>query len=162
MVVWDRLPAHRSKVIKDFLRQGGSPRSYLAQLPSHAPELNPDEGVWNYLRRVALSDLCCHNLPELRSELRKTVLRLCRKTTVIHRFISQVYPGVGVQISVHGSVRRNEMEEKKRKPYEKPAVIFEKNLQALAANCEPAGGQLYTGNVTDHCKAVGACSVLVS
>lgn len=96
LVVWDRLPAHRSKVIKDFLRQGGSQRLYLAQLPSYAPELNPDEGVWNYLKRVELRNLCCHNLPELRSELRKAVVRLRRKTTVIQGFIHQVYPGVCV------------------------------------------------------------------
>jgi transposase len=92
LVVWDRLPAHRSNVIKDFLRQGGSQRLYLAQLPSYAPELNPDEGVWNYLKRVELRNLCCHNLPELRSELRKAVLRLRRKTTVIQGFVHQVYP----------------------------------------------------------------------
>ena len=96
LVVWDRLPAHRSKVIKDFLRQGGSQRLYLAQLPSYAPELNPDEGVWNYLKRVELRNLCCHNLPELRSELRKAVVRLRRKPTVIQGFIHQVYPSVCV------------------------------------------------------------------
>ena len=96
LVVWDRLPAHRSQVIKDFLRQGGSQRLYLAQLPSYAPELNPDEGVWNYLKRVELRNLCSHNLPELRSELRKAVLRLRRKTTVIQGFIHQVYPGACV------------------------------------------------------------------
>jgi transposase len=96
LVVWDRLPAHRSKVIKDFLRQGGSQRLYLAQLPSYAPELNPDEGVWNYLKRVELRNLCCHDLTELRSELRKAVARLRRKTTVIQGFIHQVYPSVCV------------------------------------------------------------------
>lgn len=96
LVVWDRLPAHRSKVIKDFLRQGGSQRLYLAQLPSYAPELNPDEGVWNYLKRVELRNLCCHNLSELRSELRKAVVRLRRKASVIQGFIHQVYPSVCV------------------------------------------------------------------
>ncbi len=25
---------------------------YLEQLPSYAPDLNPDEGVWNYLEQV--------------------------------------------------------------------------------------------------------------
>ena len=93
LVVWDRLPVHRSRVIKDFLRQGGAQRLYLAQLPSYAPELNPDEGVWNYLKRVELRNLCCHNLHELRLELRKAIKRLRRKTTVIQGFVHQVYPG---------------------------------------------------------------------
>lgn len=96
LVVWDRLPAHRSKVIKAFLRQGGTQRLYLAQLPSYAPDLNPDEGVWNYLKRVELKNVCCHDLPELRCELRKAVARLRHKTTVIQGFIRQVYPDVCV------------------------------------------------------------------
>ena len=77
---------------KDFLSQGGTERLYLAQLPSYAPELNPDEGVWNYLKRVELRNLCCHDLPELRCELRKAVKRLRRKMTVIQGFVHQVYP----------------------------------------------------------------------
>jgi transposase len=94
LVVWDRLPAHRSCLVKEFLRQGAAARLYLAQLPSYAPELNPDEGVWNYLKRVELGNLCCHDLHELHSELRKAVARLRHKTGVIQGFIRQVYADV--------------------------------------------------------------------
>lgn len=96
LVVWDRLPAHRSQVVKDFLREGGTRRIYLAQLPSYAPDLNPDEGVWNYLKRVELKNVCCHNLRELRTELRKAIARLRYKTEVVQGFIRQVYPDVRV------------------------------------------------------------------
>ena len=96
LVVWDRLPAHRSRVIRDFLRAGAAQRLHLAQLPSYAPELNPDEGVWNYLKRVELKNLCCHDLPELRSELRKAVARLRHRSSIIQGFIRQVYSGVCV------------------------------------------------------------------
>lgn len=96
LIVWDRLPAHRSNAVKDFLRQGGTERVYLAQIPSYAPELNPDEGVWNYLKRVELRNVCCHDLPELHSELRKAVKRLRRKTTAIQGFVHQVYPDICV------------------------------------------------------------------
>ena len=96
LVIWDGLPAHRSKAVKTFLRQGATKRLYLAQLPSYAPELNPDEGVWNYLKRVELKNLCCHDLLELRTELHKAVARLRHNTNVIQGFIRQVYPDVGV------------------------------------------------------------------
>lgn len=96
LVVWDRLPAHRSRVIKDFLRAGGAERIYLAQLPSYAPDLNPDEGVWNYLKRVELGNVCCHHLAELRDELRKAIARLRHKVTVIQGFIRQVYPDLAL------------------------------------------------------------------
>ena len=96
LVIWDGLPAHRSKAVKTFLRQGGTKRLYLAQLPSYAPELNPDEGVWNYLKRVELKNLCCHDLLELRTELHKAVARLRHNTNVIQGFIRQVYPDLDV------------------------------------------------------------------
>jgi len=28
---------------------------WLEQLPGYAPDLNPDEGIWNYLKRVELA-----------------------------------------------------------------------------------------------------------
>ena len=92
LVVWDRLPAHRSGVIKDFLSAGGTERMYLAQLPSYAPDLNPDEGVWNYLKRVELKNVCCHSMAELRTELRKAIARLRHKVSVIQGFTREVYP----------------------------------------------------------------------
>jgi transposase len=94
LVVWDRLPAHRSGAIKDFLRAGGAERIYLAQLPSYAPDLNPDEGVWNYLKRVELRNVCCHHLAELREQLRKAIARLRHKVAVIQGFSREVYPNL--------------------------------------------------------------------
>ncbi len=96
LVVWDRLSAHRGQVVKAFLSAGGARRIHLAQLPSYAPDLNPDEGVWNYLKRVELKNVCCHDLPELRTELRKAIARLRHKTPVIQGFIRQVYADVCV------------------------------------------------------------------
>ena len=92
LVVWDRLPAHRSHWVKEFLRSKMGQRFYLAQLPSYSPDLNPDEGVWNYLKRVELKNVCCHDLPELRTELRKAVARLRHKKDIIQSFVRQVYP----------------------------------------------------------------------
>lgn len=99
LVVWDRLPAHRGKVVKAFLREGGTKRIHLAQLPSYAPDLNPDEGVWNYLKRVELKNVCCHDLHELRTELCKAIARLRHKTDIIQGFIRQVYPDVSFRYS---------------------------------------------------------------
>ena len=91
LVVWDGLPAHRSQAIRDFLRAGGTQRIYLAQLPSYAPDLNPDKGAWNYLKQVELKNVCCHTVAELRSELRKAIARLRHKTDAIQGFTRQVY-----------------------------------------------------------------------
>jgi hypothetical protein len=59
--------------------------------------------------------------------------------------------------------RRKEMKETKdRQSYEKPAVVFEKRLEAMAANCDPTGDTSYTGGVPGYCKAEGACMTLFS
>lgn len=89
LVIWDGLPAHRGQAVKDFLRSGGAKRIHLEQLPGYAPDLNPDEGVWNYLKNVELRNLCCHTIEELRQELRKAIARLRHKTEVIQSFIRQ-------------------------------------------------------------------------
>lgn len=89
LVIWDGLPAHRGQQVREFLRQGGAKRIHLERLPSYAPDLNPDEGVWNYLKNVELRNLCCHHIQELRPELRKAIARLRHKTDVIHSFVRQ-------------------------------------------------------------------------
>jgi transposase len=83
LIIWDGLPAHRGQAVKDFLRQGATRRIHLEGLPGYAPDLNPDEGIWRYLKQVEMKNLCCHNLNELRDELRKATARLRRKTDVI-------------------------------------------------------------------------------
>jgi transposase len=89
LVIWDGAPIHRGQPIKDFLRQGGARRVHLEQLPGYAPELNPDEGIWNYLKRVELGNLCCHDLRELALALRRAKERLRHKRTVIQACFTQ-------------------------------------------------------------------------
>jgi transposase len=83
LVIWDGAPIHRGQPIKDFLRQGAAKRLHLEQLPGYAPELNPDEGIWNYLKRVELGNVCCRNLRELATALRRAKERLRHKRSVI-------------------------------------------------------------------------------
>jgi transposase len=83
LVIWDGLPAHRSHLVKEFLSQGGTRRIHLEQLPGYAPDLNPDEGIWRYLKYVELRNVCCHTLAELRYELRKATARLRHKSDII-------------------------------------------------------------------------------
>lgn len=83
LIVWDRSPIHRAKVIKDYLAAGAATRIHLEQFPAYAPELNPDEGIWNYLKRVELKNLVCQDIPELKIELRKAKERMRHKVDVI-------------------------------------------------------------------------------
>lgn len=90
VVLWDGAPIHRGEAVQDFLAAGGAERLHLEQLPAYAPELNPDEGIWQYLKHVALRNFVCDDLPELRAELRRAVARLRHKRHVIQGCIAQV------------------------------------------------------------------------
>jgi len=89
LVIWDGAPIHRGQPVKDFLRRGAARRLHLEQLPAYAPELNPDEGIWNYLKRIELGNQCCHDLAELTTVLRRAKERLRHKRAVIQGCITQ-------------------------------------------------------------------------
>jgi transposase len=78
LVIWDGAPIHRCRAVKDCLAAGAAARLHLEQLPGYAPDLNPDEGVWNLLTRAELSNRRCQDLAELRWELGLAIRRLRR------------------------------------------------------------------------------------
>lgn len=89
LIVWDGASIHRSQVIKAFLAAGGAKRIHLERLPGYAPDLNPDEGIWSYLKYRELKNVVCPNKTELRYELRLAVARLRHKRHVIQGCITQ-------------------------------------------------------------------------
>ena len=89
LVIWDGAPIHRAQAVKDFLTQGAAARLQLEPLPGYAPDLNPDEGVWHYLKHVELRNVCCADLAELRRELRLAIQRLRHKRHVLQGCITE-------------------------------------------------------------------------
>ena len=83
LVIGDGSPIHKGQPITDFLKAGAAKRLHLERLPGYAPDLNPDEGIWNYLKRVELKNRCCRDLAELAVELRRAKERLRHKRDVI-------------------------------------------------------------------------------
>jgi hypothetical protein len=61
-----------------------------------------------------------------------------------------------LQGPVQSSKGDKEMKEKDRKPYEKPAVVFERELEAVAAYCGEGLNNHFLG--ADNCKATGQCA----
>lgn len=83
LVIWDGSPIHRAQPIKDFLKRGATRRLRLEQLPGYAPDLNPDEGIWNYLKRVELANMCAPTLACLQADLIRARERLRHKRHII-------------------------------------------------------------------------------
>ena len=88
LVIWDGSPIHRNQFVKAYLEDGAAKKIHLEQLPPYAPDLNPDEGVWDYLKYVELENLCCTNLNDLRQELLLAIRRLRHKPELIQSFFA--------------------------------------------------------------------------
>jgi transposase len=89
LIIWDGAPIHRSKMIKPFLSQEAAGRIWLERLPGYAPDLNPDEAIWRYLKHVELKNVCCRNLSHLKTELLAAEQRLRQKPTIIQACFAQ-------------------------------------------------------------------------
>lgn len=94
LVIWDGASIHRSDKVKDFLAEGWAKYIHLERFPAYAPELNPDEGVWQHLKHVELRNLCCTDLHHLRAELNLAIRRLRSKPDLIQSFFSGAHLGL--------------------------------------------------------------------
>ena len=83
LVIWDGAPIHRCQAVKDYLAKGGAKRIHLERLPAYAPELNPQEGVWNLLKRVELKNVCCLDVRHVQREVQRAKERLRHRRSVL-------------------------------------------------------------------------------
>ena len=88
LVIWDGLPAHRSRVVKDFLTQQ-SKRLEVEFLPAYAPELNPVEYVWGYWKEHELPNFCPKSFGELSHHALRALRRMRRRPTLVAAFWQQ-------------------------------------------------------------------------
>ncbi len=87
ILVWDRLPAHRSRMVQETLARY---RSWLTVewLPAYAPDLNPVEQLWAHLDATALANTPADDLRLLRRSVRNGVHRLRRRPAVSRGFLT--------------------------------------------------------------------------
>lgn len=88
LVVWDGLPSHRSRLVRDFVAEQAG-RLELEHLPAYAPELNPVEYLWGYWKHHELPNLCPRDLAELGYEARWALRRMRRRPRLVRSFWKQ-------------------------------------------------------------------------
>jgi transposase len=88
LIVWDRLPAHRSLLVREFVESldGLIAMEYL---PPYAPELNPVEYLWGHWKQHTLPNVCPKDLWHLNDRARQTLRRLRRRPRLITAFWKQ-------------------------------------------------------------------------
>ena len=74
--------------MRDFVaaQQG---RLTLEGLPGYAPELNPVEHIWGYLKHHEIPNLCPRELWELSAAARAALRRMRRRPTLVRAFWKQ-------------------------------------------------------------------------
>ena len=88
LVVWDGLPAHRSRVVRDYIT-GLDGWIHIEYLPPYAPELNPVEHIWAYWKQHELPNVCPKDFWSLDREARRTLRRMRRRPRLIAAFWKQ-------------------------------------------------------------------------
>ena len=85
VLIWDRLNAHRAYLVQDFL---AAHRQLATEFfPPYAPELNPIEYVWGYLKLNPLANLAFFDLEELTTTARSQTRSLQRKPDLLRSFL---------------------------------------------------------------------------
>jgi hypothetical protein len=85
-LLWDGLPAHRSRVMLAWLR---TQRSWLVveRLPAYAPDLNPVEGLWSSLKAVELANLTGPTLGEVLAQAHRGIQRIRTTPHLAYSFL---------------------------------------------------------------------------
>jgi transposase len=84
-LVWDNLPAHRSKVVKEWAL---AQRDWLVieRLPGYAPDLNPIEMLWGGAKGQELANLCASSIDEVAAVADATLCRAGSEPQMLSSF----------------------------------------------------------------------------
>ena len=86
VLIWDRHKAHRSRKTKSVLDLWPSFHALL--LPPYAPELNPVEGFWGYLKVNPLANAAILDLDTLAATTRKHGRSIQRTQSLLRSFVA--------------------------------------------------------------------------
>lgn len=87
ILVWDNLNTHKAKAVRELVARHAR-RLTVEYLPAYAPELNPDEWLWRYLKRVELANYAPEDLSALKCALRGAVQRVRMRPRLMRSFLN--------------------------------------------------------------------------
>lgn len=86
ILIWDNLPVHRSRVVREYVQ---AQRQWLRVewLPAYAPELNPLEDVWANLDGRELANFIPDDMDQLHAQITKGTRRIRRHPQLLWGFL---------------------------------------------------------------------------
>lgn len=82
LILWDSSRPHRSNLVRDYVAASAG-RIQLHFLPGYAPDLNPVEFLWGWLKRHALANFCAEDFADLRHTTRSKLKSAQRRSVII-------------------------------------------------------------------------------
>jgi putative transposase len=73
--------------VKEYLRK--NPTIEAEQFPPYAPELNPVDYVWSYVKYGRLANYCPHNLAELRRRVTQELTSVAGQPKLLRALFSR-------------------------------------------------------------------------
>jgi transposase len=88
LIIWDGLNTHKSRLVRGWLEaQHGQVQ--IEFLPPYAPELNPVEQIWNYLKNREIANLCASCIAEVGHLARQRLRSMQRRPSLLRAFWQQ-------------------------------------------------------------------------
>jgi len=88
LIIWDGLPAHRSRLVRNYV-ESLEGQIQLERLPAYAPEINPAEYVFGYAKQRELANLCVDTIEEVRDYATRRLKSMQRRPKLIRAFWQQ-------------------------------------------------------------------------
>jgi transposase len=88
VLIWDSVQPHRAAVVREWIARNESWLT-VERLPAYAPDLNPVEGMWSWIKGTGLANVCEENLGPLVRRARRATQRLRHKDAVLHGFLAK-------------------------------------------------------------------------
>jgi transposase len=82
LVIWDSSRPHRSNLVREYVASTNG-AIQLHFLPGYAPELNPVEFLWAWLKRHALANFCPDSFSDLEQTTRGKLKSAQRRSMII-------------------------------------------------------------------------------
>ena len=94
LVIWDGSPIPRCDEVAWYLADTAPGMVQVERLPGYAPELNPEEGVWEHAKDVELRNCCFAGLDHLSCGLTHAIARRRHDVSLIQSF----FQGAGLDL----------------------------------------------------------------
>jgi transposase len=84
-IVWDRIPIHECEDVAEYLAEDQN--MVVEPFPPHAPELNPADGIWRYVKYGRLPNYTPLDLDVLRAKIMDELNRLKGNVDLLRSFV---------------------------------------------------------------------------